>query len=202
MSSSSARLIEVLEDLGLTIDEWDALRALEGGPLSLAAMAYAFRVWEPLTESLSILAASATEACLRKKWIKSLTAQECRDDRQRWESEDSECVSDKKYEEGELELSGEGAALFDEVWSRLGIDRYTEAVWWREDKRPCEITVFSKHPEPLERELSRFLDDPRRWGVNLVVEKLLGPYVIPSFWVGRFVPVGPGYRVDIVTTGR
>ncbi len=147
---------------------------------------------------------AATETCIKKGWLKVLTAEDCEQDRLRWQNDPNPYGDEIEYKADNVDFTEEGARLFYSV---------LVAMDTAEGKRPYhdriryawnvsgQVGVFGAYEDEVKQSAEDAVTGENWLGGEVQrIERAAGPFPIGPWWLNRFVQLPQGYRADIYYT--
>ena len=144
---------------------------------------------------------NAIDSCLKKTFLKVLTAKDCSLDNERWLIDDNQNLDEEPYLPGNIDFTKYGARVYndflDSLSKKKGEDRFDGRICYKW-KIKGTISILTKLKKDLISELEELEKNPSYLlsdGMEMI--NTGSPYPIGPWWVTRFDHIGNGWRVDI-----
>lgn len=143
------------------------------------------------------------DTCLRKQWIKVLTAEDCARDRERWKDEENQYISEAEYIEGNVDFTSQGAGLWDAMEAQIGpaFGRRLYSGVGYACRFPQQIRFLGAYWDDVLQGVEEARLQPKLMWVSdddrLRMDRIGEPQKIGPWWRNRFVRLPEGYRIDV-----
>lgn len=147
----------------------------------------------------------AIEFCLERGFIKVLSEDDCKRDRERWLHDDNQFCEEDIYVPGNLDFTIKGVQFYRELKEKMYKKKGISSLNWFDGlvgfkwKHKGVVSLLSKNRKCLEKEIESVRDNSSnlltsKWWRLIEIGK---PYPIGNWWVTRFEQLDKGWRVDI-----